>query len=259
MKALYDGIGVGYANLRKSDKRIAQAIHHALGDAKSVLNVGAGTGSYEPTGRHVTALEPSMAMIMQRPPGSARAYQGVAENLPFADSQFDAAMALLTVHHWSDLDTGLLEMCRVAKDRLVILTFDPESPYFWLTDYFPEIIDIDKAIMPELKAFEQVLGKMTVETVAISHDCTDGFLGAYWRRPKAYLDAGVRSAISIFSMLRDVTSPLKRLERDLTSGAWDEKYGHLMTAVSLDVGYRLIVSDLPTRARSPSRRSDTPG
>lgn len=243
MNALYDKIGVGYSSLRKPDLRIAQAIHQALGDAKSVLNIGAGTGSYEPTDRAVTALEPSAEMIRQRPLGSATVHQGAAEDLPFAENQFDAAMAVLTVHHWSNLEAGLLEMRRVAKNRLVILTFDPKSPYFWLADYIPEVIKLDQPIMPELGVFNRVLGETTVDIVPVPHDCTDGFLGAYWRRPHAYLDSNVRSAISTFSKLDNVSNSLAKLEQDLGSGVWEKHYGHLMEMESLDVGYRLVVVD----------------
>lgn len=243
MKPLYDSIGTGYAKLRQPDPRIARIIHRALGDAHSILNVGAGTGSYEPTDRTVTALEPSAEMIRQRPPGSAEAHQGVAEKLPFADDQFDAAMAVLTVHHWSDLKAGLLEMRRVAKGRLVILTFDPAAPYFWLADYIPEIITLDQPIMPKMESFEQILGETVIETVPVPHDCTDGFLGAYWRRPQAYLDPSVRSAISTFAKLDNLSEPLARLEQDLASGAWNKRYGHLMELESLDIGYRLVIAD----------------
>ncbi len=243
MSAIYDKIGVGYSNLRKPDSRIARAIHDALGDAKSVLNVGAGTGSYEPADRVVAALEPSAEMISQRPPGSAKAYQGSAEDMPFADDQFDAAMAVLTVHHWSDLEAGLREMRRVTTGRLVILTFDPASPYFWLADYIPEIVELDQPIMPELGAFDRILGKTKVQTITVPRDCTDGFLGAYWHRPHAYLNPQVRSAISTFSKLDNVASALERLEQDLASGVWEERYGHLLELESLDVGYRLVVAD----------------
>ena len=236
-------IGIGYANLRKPDRRIAQTIHRALGRATSVLNVGAGTGSYEPTDRTVVALEPSAEMIRQRPPGLAKACQGIAEDLPFADREFDAAMAVLTVHHWSDLKAGLLEMRRVTKDRLVIFTYDPKSPYFWLADYLPEIIALDKPIMPELSSFDHILGKTVVEVVPIPHDCTDGFLGAYWRRPHAYLDPRVRSAISTFAQINDASGGLTQLARDLASGVWQERYAHLLGVESLDVGYRLIVAE----------------
>ena len=243
MSAIYDKIGVGYSNLRKPDSRIALAIQQALGDAKSVLNVGAGTGSYEPTNRIVTALEPSAEMISQRPRGSAKAYQGSAEDMPFADDQFDAAMAILTVHHWSDIEAGLCEMRRVTKGRLVILTFDPASPYFWLADYIPEIIELDQPIMPKLAVFDKILGNTHVETIPVPSNCTDGFLGAYWQRPHAYLDPNVRSAVSTFSKLDNIASALERLEQDLASGVWEKRYGHLMDLESLDVGYRLVIAD----------------
>ncbi|WP_240616700.1 class I SAM-dependent methyltransferase [Sphingorhabdus sp. YGSMI21] len=242
MSAIYDKIGLGYARKRKPDYRIARAIHDALGDAQSILNVGAGTGSYEPDNRTVTALEPSAEMIGQRPPDAAKAYQGSAEAIPFADNQFDAAMAVLTVHHWSDFKAGLREMRRVAKGPLVILTFDPESHYFWLADYIPEIIALDQPIMPKLEAFERILGPCKVEVVPVPHDCTDGFLGAYWQRPHAYLDPEVRAAISTFAKLDNITNALTKLEQDLASGAWEERYGHLMELKNLDVGYRLVVA-----------------
>lgn len=243
MSAIYDRIGVGYSNLRKPDVRIARAINDALGDARSVLNVGAGTGSYEPADRIVTALEPSALMISQRPPGPAGTCQGSAENMPFADGHFDAAMAVLTVHHWSDPEAGLREMRRVSSGRLVILTFDPASPYFWLADYIPEIIELDQPIMPVLDIFDRIWGKTKVTSVPVPGDCKDGFLGAYWQRPHAYLDPEVRSAISTFAKLENIAGALTRLEQDLASGAWKRRYGHLMELESLDVGYRLVVAD----------------
>lgn len=242
MAALYDKIGVGYSNLRKPDDRIAKAIHDALGDAQSVLNVGAGTGSYEPTDREVTALEPSVEMINQRSGDAAKCYQGVAEDMPFDDNQFDAAMAILTVHHWSDMAAGFQEMHRVTKGRLVILTFDPEAPYFWLAEYVPEIIEIDQPIFPKMPAYEQMLGNVSIAPVLIPHDCSDGFLGAYWRRPHAYLDPKVRASISTFPKLGDVSGQMKELERDLESGDWNKRHGHLMNEESLDAGYRLVVT-----------------
>lgn len=243
MAALYNKIGVGYANLRKPDARIAKAIHDALGDARSVLNVGAGTGSYEPTDREVTALEPSAEMISQRPAGSGKAHQGVAENMPFADNQFDAAMAVLTVHHWSELDAGLSEMRRVSKNRLVILTFDPRAHYFWLADYIPEIVELDQPIMPKMTEYGRILGEVKIKNISVPYDCTDGFLGAYWRRPHAYLDPKVRASISTFAKLDYAPENLAMLERDLNNGVWDKRYGHLMEQESLDAGYRLVVAD----------------
>lgn len=241
MKQLYNTIGVGYSNLRKPDPRIEKAINAALGDAKTLLNVGAGTGSYEPTDRDVTAIEPSIEMIRQRPPTAPKAHQGVAEQLPFEDNQFDAAMAILTVHHWTNFEAGLREMRRVAKGRLVFLTFDPAAPYFWLADYIPEIITIDQPIMPKLSEFERILGNADITPIPIPHDCSDGFLGAYWRRPRAYLNPLVRAAISTFPKLNDVTDQIATLENDLNSGVWDAKYGYLENQDSLDIGYRLVV------------------
>ncbi len=242
MQAIYDRIGVGYANRRKPDPRIARAVNDALGDARSVLNVGAGAGGYEPRDKSVTALEPSAEMIRQRPPGAAPVYQGIAEKLPFADRQFDAAMAVLTVHHWTDIEAGLREMRRVAKDRIVIMTFDPASDYFWLADYIPDIAALDQPIMPTLSAFESAFGEVSVSAVPVPHDCTDGFLGAYWRRPHAYLDPDVRAAISTFAKLGDISAALGRLKKDLHSGAWMARYGRLMEEAELDIGYRLVVA-----------------
>ena len=242
MTALYDKIGVGYSNLRRPDVRITESIHRALCDAQSVLNVGAGTGSYEPTDRTVTALEPSAEMIAQRSPEAGKAYQGFAENMPFSDNQFDAAMAVLTVHHWTDLEQGLREMRRVTKGRLVILTFDPEAHYFWLADYIPEIIELDQPIMPKMPEYGRILGDVKIENIPVPHDCTDGFLGAYWRRPHAYLDPKVRASISTFAKLTDTPSSFAKLKRDLASGTWDERYGHLMDQESLDAGYRLVIA-----------------
>lgn len=244
MTALYDVIGVGYADLRKPDPRIALAIRQALGDAKTVLNVGAGAGSYEPEDLAVTALEPSAEMIRQRAPGAARAITGVAEDLPFPDDSFDAAMAVLTIHHWTDAEAGLAEMKRVARKRVVILTFDPNASYFWLADYIPALIELDKAIMPPLALYERAFPSVRFEPVAIPHDCTDGFLGAYWRRPAAYMEPRVRAAISSFAKITAVSDALAQLRADLESGRWDERYGHLRGQEALDIGYRLVIAEL---------------
>lgn len=244
MKPIYDSIGKGYTGKRVPDPRIAAMIHGALGDAKTVLNVGAGTGSYEPTGRAVTALEPSTEMIKQRPEGAAQVVQGFSENIPFADGQFEAVMAVLTVHHWTDFEAGIREMQRVAAKRLVILTFDPAAPYFWLADYLPEIIALDQPIMPPIAKFAELLGDISVLPVPIPHDCSDGFLGAYWQRPHAYLDPDVRAAISTFAKLDTAPKALKALEADLKSGAWDAKYGNMHDLTELDIGYRLVVAEL---------------
>ena len=242
MRALYDRIGRGYARMRKSDPRIAGAIEKALGSAGSVVNVGAGAGGYEPADRRVVAVEPSVEMIEQRPAGSAPAIQAEAEALPFGNDTFDAALAVLTVHHWRDRARGLGEMRRVARRRVVILTWDNASPYFWLTEYVPELLDADRSLFPSVGEFERALGPVSVEPVPIPHDCTDGFLGAHWRRPEAYLDARVLAAISTFSKLADVASGLARLNAELASGEWRRKYGSLLGETALDLGYRLIVA-----------------
>lgn len=237
----YDIIGVDYANLRRPDPRIAAQIERALGNARSVLNVGAGAGSYEPTNREVTALEPSAVMIAQRPPGAAPAIQGRAEALPFADKSFDAAMAVLTVHHWSDPARGLAEMRRVARGPVVICTFDPAQRGCWLTDYLPELIALDERILPPIADYKRWLGPVEVVPVPVPHDCSDGFLYAYWRRPRAYLDPRVRAGISSFWALGDVSPQLAALAADLDSGAWERRYGDVLERETLDIGYRLVM------------------
>jgi SAM-dependent methyltransferase len=242
MEALYDRIGIGYAAYRRPDARIAARIADALGGARSVLNVGAGTGSYEPADRGVVAVEPSAEMVRQRAMGAAPAVRASAERLPFRDGAFDAAMAVLTMHHWPDWRAGLREMRRVARGRIVILTWDPGHPSFWLVqDYFPEILEIDRANFPPRAEIEHILGPLDVHPVPVPADCSDGFLGAYWRRPAAYLDAGARGAISIFSKLRDVDSGLDRLRADLADGTWERRHGELLALPELDIGYQLLV------------------
>ncbi len=239
---LYDSIGLDYARLRRPDPRIAAQIQRALGQARTVLNVGAGSGSYEPADRAVTALEPSAEMIRQRPPGAPPVVQGRAEALPFADDAFDAVMAVLTVHHWEDQPRGLAELRRVSRGPVVILTYDPTFRGFWLQDYVPGLIALDEAQMPPLASYGAVLGPVRVEPVPIPHDCQDGFLAAYWRRPAAYLDPRLRAAMSSFRMLGDVTAAMARLEADLASGAWHDRYGALLECDSHDCGYRLVTA-----------------
>ncbi|MBI4640885.1 MAG: class I SAM-dependent methyltransferase [Candidatus Tectomicrobia bacterium] len=244
MTQLYDEIGVGYKNYRRPDPRIATAITRALGQANTVVNVGAGAGSYEPADRFVVAVELSMTMIRQRRAGSAKAVQASATQLPFRDTTFAAALAILTVHHWPDQARGLAELARVTQGRIVIVTWDPSTSGFWLIDdYFPEIAEIDRRIFPTIELFRRTLGRVEIHTLPIPHDCTDGFLGAYWRRPHAYLDPGVRSAISTFSKIRDLDPGLTRLRRDVAGGTWQRRYEHLMSRSEIDLGYRLIISE----------------
>jgi SAM-dependent methyltransferase len=242
MATVYDTIGVNYSELRKPDRRIEAIIGKALGSARTVLNVGAGAGSYEPADRQVTALEPSMEMIRQRPAAAAPVVQGRAEELPFDDKSFDASMAILTVHHWSDKAKGLKEMRRVTRGPVVVLTYDPSFRGFWLADYIPELVDLDEAQMPRMTDYEEWLGPVEISPVPIPHDCSDGFLCAYWRRPAAYLDPRIRAAISSFWALGDVSEALRRLEVDLASGAWARRYSDLLDLDERDFGYRLVVT-----------------
>ena len=240
MNDLYDRIGLNYANLRKPDARIAQMIWRALGPAKTVLNVGAGAGSYEPVDRQVTAVEPSTEMIGQRPETTARVVRAYAEDLPFEDKSFDAAMAVLTVHHWADKEKGMRELRRVARGPVVILTYDPSFRDFWLFDYLPELVTLDEGQMPPMADYTRCLGPVDIAPVPIPHDCTDGFLSAYWRRPAAYLDPRVRKAMSSFWALGDVSDAMRRLDDDLQSGAWASRYPDVMELEARDCGYRLV-------------------
>ena len=242
MTALYDRIGLNYAELRKPDPRIAAQIDAALGSARTILNVGAGTGSYEPQGHEVTALEPSLEMIRQRSTPAARVVQGRAEELPFPDDHFDAAMAVLTIHHWSDQPRGLKEMRRVTRGPIVILTYDPAFRDFWLYEYLPELLTLDGAQMPELSFYGEWLGPVEISPVPVPHDCSDGFLNAYWRRPAAYLDPRVRAATSPFWALGDISMQLASLRKDIESGAWAQRHAKLLHLDELDCGYRLVVA-----------------
>lgn len=246
--ALYDSIGSSYAGFRRPDHRIASAIDAALGDATSVVNIGAGTGSYEPLSRTVLAVEPSEVMIRQRPAGTAPCLRGSAEALPLETASVDAAMAILTAHHWTDLARGLGEMARVARKRAVLLTWVPDAAPFWLTeDYFPEIAAHDRTIFPSSAALiamlERTIGPVHMAPVPIPHDCTDGFLCAYWRRPESYLSAEVRSAMSSFARI-DAEAGLARLRADLSSGRWTERNRHLLALDTLDLGYRIVCCEI---------------
>jgi SAM-dependent methyltransferase len=241
MSAKYDRIGINYAELRKPDRRIARIIESALGSAQTVLNVGAGTGSYEPADRCVIAVEPSREMIRKRSPAAAEAIQASADDLPFDDKSFDAAMAILTIHHWPDKEAGLREMRRVTRGRIVLLTFDP-SQRPWLIDYLPELAALDEAQMPTMSDYERWLGSVQITPVLVPHDCSDGFLYAYWRRPAAYLDARIRSGSSSFWAISNAEAGLQNLRRDLETGEWERRYAELLTLDAYDAGYRLVVA-----------------
>jgi SAM-dependent methyltransferase len=239
--ALYDTIGKSYSEHRRPEPRVAAYIDRALGDARTVVNVGAGTGSYEPADRVVVAIEPAITMIRQRRPGPV--VQAFSEALPFPDTAFDAATAFITIHHWSDWRAGLAEMQRVAR-RVVVLGVDPDVlQSFWITDYFT-LWERDTVPDPSTQDVVDALGGADVITIPTPWDCIDGFLLAYWRRPEAYLDAGVRACISGFARSTDeeLAPGLARLRSDIESGEWMRKYGHLMDLEEYDTGLRLVVS-----------------
>lgn len=243
MSATYDRIGVDYANLRKADPRIAAHIHAALENAETVLNVGAGAGNYEPTDRSVTAVEPSAEMIAQRPPHLGPAVQASVDRLPFEDKSFDASMAILTIHHWPDKAKGLAEIRRVTRGPIVLLTFDPSHRGCWLTEYLPALVTLDEGQMPGIDEYQNWLGPVSVSTVPVPHDCSDGFLYAYWRRPRAYLDPTIRKGMSSFWKIDGTEAALEQLTIDLDSGAWAEQHADILKLQELDVGYRLVISN----------------
>lgn len=250
----YNTIGRTYCTTRQTDRRIQAQIQRALGGARTVLNVGAGTGSYEAADQRTIAVEPSSVMLAQRPTGAAPAVQAAAEHLPFPDARFDATTALLTIHHWTDWRAGITELGRVAR-RIVILTWDPDRPpAFWLTDHYlaEALTTAHPSTTPSLSALADTLGagpaEPVIEPVLVPPDCADGFFAAYWARPEAYLDPVVRAGISCIAQLDDtlVAERMHRLGADLASGAWDARHGHLRTATDgCDLGYRLVVGEPP--------------
>lgn len=241
-EAKYERIGAGYALQRRADPHVEAAIHACLGNGHSVVNVGAGAGSYEPKDRDVIAVEPAITMIRQRPIGSAPVVRAEGQRLPFADGTFDVALASLTLQHWRERATGLRELRRVARDRVVIFTWDPDAEPYWLvTDYLPELLHYDRARFPTLAELRDALGHLEIVPVPIPHDCTDGFMGAHWRRPHAYLDERVRASISTF-VEGTAPGPCARLAAELENGEWARKYGALRSLDALDCGYRVVIA-----------------
>lgn len=249
---LYNQIGRTYSVTRRPEPRIERAIHAALGDAATVVNVGAGAGAYEPTDREVVAVEPSAVMTAQRKPGSTRVVEAFAERLPFGDGEFEASMAVLSDHHWTDRAQGLRELRRVARRRVVLFNADPgENARFWMTtEYLPGFV---KLIEPRYRVagawqceLRTILGDLELRPVPIAHDCADGFYGAYWRRPEAFLDPVIRDGISVFSQLpaEQVTHGLEALADDLRSGAWRDRHHDLLELGELHLGYYVVVAEL---------------
>lgn len=243
----YETGGQGYELQRRADPRIEQVVHQALGDARTVLNVGAGAGSYEPTDRVVFAVEPSAAMRARRPSHSP-AIAAFAESLPFDDDAFEASMAMVTVHQWSDWEAGVRELARVSSGPVVIMTFDRDAfDRFWLAQYVDGVITVEATRFPRIDDIVRVLAEQghTVDVLdaVIPLDCTDGFSEAFYGRPEAFLDPAVRAAQSMWGFIDpdDVAAALERLRSDLADGSWDERFGHLRTQPGFVGSIRLIV------------------
>jgi SAM-dependent methyltransferase len=242
----YEAHGSAYAVRRRTDPRIASFVHAALGPARTVINIGAGAGSYELEDREVTAIEPSLSMRNQRPAHLVKAIDAVAEDLPFADDSFDAAMATVTVHQWRNADQGLREMRRVSRGPVVILTFDGDAlDAFWLSQYIPELMTAERRRYPAIQHIQEVLGGTSLVTVVpISIDCVDGFTEAYYARPECFLDPQVRASQSAWGFVETefIDRAITRLRSDLDSGAWDQRYGQLRNQGEFIGSLRLIVS-----------------
>jgi SAM-dependent methyltransferase len=244
----YNTIGRGYSATRREDPHHRARIHAALGDARSVVNVGAGAGSYEPRDRHVVAVEPSDVMAAQRPPDLVPAIRASAARLPLRDGAVDAAMAILTIHHWDDdQERGVRELRRVARGPVVIVTYDPVvSGEMWLMrDYLPEVAELDMRIFPAPERLRDWLGgEVSVEPLPVARDTPDWTLGSFWAHPERVLDTVARAATSGFARMDEavVERVVAEVRRDLESGAWDERFGDLRRLDALDVGMRLVVA-----------------
>ena len=249
MPTRYDTIGHGYARWRREDPTFAALIHAALGDARTVVNVGAGTGSYEPRDRHVIAIEPSDVMAAQRPRDLAPAVRASAGALPLRDGSVDAAMAAVTVHHWDhELEAGVRELRRVARGPVIILTYDAEvSGKMWLmAEYLPEVGALDRAIFPSTAQLAAWLGgRVRVETVPIPRDTPDAMLGSYWAHPERVLGANARAVTSGFARMpvAVVERVVSEVSRDLANGVWDQRHGHLRALDTYDCGLRMVVAE----------------
>jgi SAM-dependent methyltransferase len=243
----YDKFGKKYSSHRQTDERIAEYVYRELADAKTILNVGSGAGSYEPTDKYVVAVEPSVAMRQQRlDKNKVPAFNAKADNLPFDNNSFDASMALVTIHHWPDIDKGLKELRRVTKHQVVIMTFDPEQlDNFWNAEYFPEVIEIEKQRYPTVNFIKDSLGgHCIVIPIPIPLDCKDGFQEAFYGRPEAFLEKEVRLSQSAWGFVPEDKQEeiVRRLKIDLENGSWDDKYGHFRTQAFFTGALRLIVS-----------------
>jgi len=241
MNAIYDTIGVTYAVTRCTDPHIASQLYPELQGATRIVNIGAGTGSYEPENVDLVAVEPSAKMIAQRKPGAYPVEQAYAEKLPFADKSFSHALTVLSMHHWENRPLAFQEINRVATEKFVAITWDPHAEPFLLTrDYFPAIYAMDQRIFPALDELREYFDEVRISPLPIPSDCQDGLLAAFWKRPNAYLSSTVRQSMSPFAKVKNLAEGLRRLEEDLASGAWATKNHAILHLLSLDVGYRII-------------------
>ncbi len=242
----YADLATDYASVRRADPRIGAQLVAALGDARTVLNVGAGTGSYEPTDRHVVAVEPSAEMRGRRDPALPPAIDATADALPFDDDSFEAALAVFTIHHWPDLDRGLAEVRRVTSGPVAVMTADPEAlGDLWLAEYAPEFHATERSRYPSLPRIAAALGSLLeARPLRIPLDCTDGFADAFYGRPEALLDPAVRNAQSAWSFVDAEAQAqfVARLSADLESGAWDERFGHLRTQPEFEGSIRILTA-----------------
>ena len=244
-KAKYDTIGINYAQKRKSDPKIAVQIFELLKGAKRIVNIGAGSGSYEPKNVDLVAVEPSLEMIKQRSADAHPVIQGTAESLPFPDNSFTHALTILSMHHWTDQELAFREINRVTTEKFVALSWNPNAEPFWLMrDYFPEFIEMDRNNFPNADILQNYFEDVEIHPLLIPEDCIDGFLAAYWKRPSAYLDESVRNSISSFSKVNDISDVLEKLKIDIASGEWSQKNESILHQSSLDAGYILITGKI---------------
>jgi len=243
MDTIYDHIGHNYSVTRCTDPKIAQRLYAEFQDATRIVNIGAGTGSYEPEHIELVAVEPSSKMISQRKNGSHRVEKAFAEKLPFENNSFSHAMTVLSMHHWENRARAFSEINRVATEKFVAITWDPKSTPFWLTkDYFPEIYEMDKCIFPVLEELHEHFDEVKISPLQIPSDCKDGLLAAFWKRPEAYLSSTVRQATSPFAKIKNLAEGLQKLEDDLASGAWAKNNHAILNVSSLDVGYKIVAA-----------------